>query len=156
MDDGANLDSGYATDVSMPQQLSGTDWYMESLGLTVSFSLYADLLKTSAWATQAQQNCLTDGVCFGEIQKKGEKEEAEDVFREVACSRDGAARPTIASLGNNREGLPIRSPHGRRSPTSRTMPRRASISRRSSSRVRRSTRRSSRLRLTGAGALFDP
>jgi len=77
MDDGANLDSGYATDVSMPQQLSGTDWYMESLGLTVSFSLYADLLKTSAWATQAQQNCLTDGVCFGEIQKKGDKEEAE-------------------------------------------------------------------------------
>ena len=77
MDDGANLDSGYATDVSMPQQLSGTDWYMESLGLTVSFSLYADLLKTSAWATQAQQNCLTDGVCFGEIQKKGDKETAE-------------------------------------------------------------------------------
>ena len=28
----------------MEQKLDGTDWYMESFGLTVSFSLFGDLL----------------------------------------------------------------------------------------------------------------
>lgn len=50
-DDGTNLDSTYGANVSMSQEISGTDWYMESFGLTVSFSLYGDLLGISEWAT---------------------------------------------------------------------------------------------------------
>jgi len=38
------MDDGAVYLVSMEQQLSGTDWYMESFGLTVSFSLFGDLL----------------------------------------------------------------------------------------------------------------
>jgi len=62
-DDGTNLDAGYATNVSMAQSISGTDWYMEAFGLTVSFSLYGDLLGISDWAMQAQEHCLKNGVC---------------------------------------------------------------------------------------------
>ena len=47
----------------MSQSLSGTDWYMESFGLTVSFSLYGDLLGTSAWARREQAKCVKNGIC---------------------------------------------------------------------------------------------
>lgn len=48
--DGTNMDTGNTTKVSIAQQLVGTDWYMESFSLTVSFSLYGDLLGISEWA----------------------------------------------------------------------------------------------------------
>lgn len=41
---GLDMDAGAVNTVSMIQALSGTDWYMESFGLTVSFSLYGDLI----------------------------------------------------------------------------------------------------------------
>jgi hypothetical protein len=44
IEDGLAMDDGAIYLVSMEQQLSGTDWYMESFGLTVSFSLFGDLL----------------------------------------------------------------------------------------------------------------
>jgi len=48
--DGYSMDSGAATKVSMQQKLTATDWYMEAFGLTVSYSLYGDLLGISQWA----------------------------------------------------------------------------------------------------------
>lgn len=51
------------TNVSMAQALSGTDWYMESFGLTVSYSLYGDLLGTSTWARREQEKCIKSGFC---------------------------------------------------------------------------------------------
>lgn len=47
----------------MMQKLSGTDWYMESFGLTVSFSLYGDLLGISEWARKDQAKCVKTGLC---------------------------------------------------------------------------------------------
>jgi len=52
VDDGTNLNTGYSSNVSMAQELSGTDWYMEAFGLTASFSLYGDLLGISKWASR--------------------------------------------------------------------------------------------------------
>lgn len=44
IESGLDLDEGAENPVSIMQSLSGTDWYMESFGLTVSFSLYGDLI----------------------------------------------------------------------------------------------------------------
>lgn len=44
IEDGLAMDDGAINNVSMEQKLTGTDWYMESFGLTVSFSLFGDLL----------------------------------------------------------------------------------------------------------------
>lgn len=44
IEDGLAMNDGAVYGVSMEQRLSGTDWYMESFGLTVSFSLFGDLL----------------------------------------------------------------------------------------------------------------
>lgn len=63
VDDGTNLDTGFSSNVSMAQELSGTDWYMEAFGLTVSFSLYGDLLGISAWAWKEQAKCIKSGIC---------------------------------------------------------------------------------------------
>jgi hypothetical protein len=62
-DDGTNLDVGQMSNVSMAQALSGTDWYMESFGLTVSYSLYGDLLGISKWAKREQEKCIKSGFC---------------------------------------------------------------------------------------------
>jgi len=48
IEDGLAMDDGAIYLVSMKQELSGTDWYMESFGLTVSFSLFGDLLGIAA------------------------------------------------------------------------------------------------------------
>jgi hypothetical protein len=48
IEDGLAMDDGAIYLVSMEQKLSGTDWYMESFGLTVSFSLFGDLLGIAA------------------------------------------------------------------------------------------------------------
>ena len=61
----------------MQQQLSGTDWYMESFSLTVSFSLYGDLLGISEWAWREQAKCVKSGICQTSVQKKTKQEEAE-------------------------------------------------------------------------------
>jgi len=63
VDNGTDLDTGYTQDVSMVQAMSGTDWYMESFGLTVSFSLYGDLLGVSEWARREQAKCIKNGIC---------------------------------------------------------------------------------------------
>jgi len=44
IEDGLALDDGAVYAVTMQQSTDGTDWYMESFGLTVSFSLFGDLL----------------------------------------------------------------------------------------------------------------
>lgn len=61
----------------MSQQLTGTDWYMESFSLTVSFSLYGDLLGISEWAWREQAKCVKSGICNTSVQKKTPAEEAE-------------------------------------------------------------------------------
>lgn len=61
----------------MAQSLSGTDWYMEAFGLTVSFSLYGDLLGISEWAWREQAKCVVMGGCKTSVQKKTPEEEAE-------------------------------------------------------------------------------
>jgi len=63
IDNGLSLQTGYSTNVSMLQELSGTDWYMETFGLSCSFALYGDLLGTSDWAWREQDLCLKQGLC---------------------------------------------------------------------------------------------
>lgn len=67
IDDGTNMDAGNVTVVSMAQMLTGTDWYMESFGLTVSFSLYGDLLGISEWAKKDQEACIKNGLCQSSV-----------------------------------------------------------------------------------------
>ena len=89
IENGTSLDDGMVTPVSMPQQLSGNDWYMESFGLTVSFSLYGDLLGISEWAMREQRKCLKTGICQTSVQKKDEEEARE----ESQIADDGFAQP---------------------------------------------------------------
>merc|ERR1712051_1121934 len=70
IDDGLKLKDGNTKAVSMSQTLTGTDWYMESFGLTVSFSLYGDLLGISEWATKDQEACIKNGLCQESVQKE--------------------------------------------------------------------------------------
>jgi len=93
-----NLDTGYATPVSMVQSLSGTDWYMESFGLTVSFSLYGDLLGTSSWARREQAKCIKSGIC-----KTTEEPEAEPVVVEKKVEEP---KPAPEEIMNNEAAAP--------------------------------------------------
>lgn len=72
VDDGKNLFYGAYKQVSMEQKMTSNDWYMESLGLTVSFSLFGDLMGISKWARprhealQRRHPCPSrygDGIC---------------------------------------------------------------------------------------------
>jgi hypothetical protein len=52
IDDGTSLTSGTTTLVTMDQRMTSTDWYMENFGLTVSYSLFGDLMGISKWAKE--------------------------------------------------------------------------------------------------------
>jgi hypothetical protein len=68
---------------------------MESFGLTVSFSLYGDLLGISEWAMREQRKCLKTGICQTSVQKTDEAREGDqDVAAEDAGFEDeGFAQP---------------------------------------------------------------
>lgn len=60
--DGYDMDVGDTTLVSMSQRLTATDWYNEAFGLTVSFSLYGDLLGISQWARDELEKEKSDAA----------------------------------------------------------------------------------------------
>lgn len=97
IDNGTDLDTGYATSVSMAQSLSGTDWYMESFGLTVSFSLYGDLLGTSEWAWREQAKCVGNGICQTSVQKKSEAEQAQ---LDAAKAAEAQVKADLSNFAN--------------------------------------------------------
>jgi len=96
----------------MAQALSGTDWYMESFGLTVSYSLYGDLLGTSTWARREQEKCIKSGFCkpteeVVEAKPVEKVEEAKSTEPESPAPEedmnDEAAAPTEDELNFNDE-----------------------------------------------------
>lgn len=77
IEDGMELKAGNTVKASMIQSLTGTDWYMESFGLTVSFSLYGDLLGISKWAMDNLKDCKKDGTCMTDNDKAEISEQVE-------------------------------------------------------------------------------
>ena len=63
----------------MDQRLDSNDWYMENFGMTVSFSLFGDLMGISKWAKEeeAQSHGNEEEEKMKEI-KTGKKSESFD------------------------------------------------------------------------------